>query len=147
MGTPNEHWAVHIHPENSHASATWHAVHAVSSGKQGNGVLETEHVPKGGQGQGYDASRQGPHHMILGSVTGAANAKNLAQSLTGLKCQKKFPTENCVDWTKQAVDHLHASGHISAADHAKFTNHYNPHQATVRSNTATAANIKNAGHK
>ena len=138
---------MHFHPEKSHASATWHTVHAVSGGKDAHGVLETEHIQKGGQGHGYDASRQGAHHHILGSFNSAGDAKAAAESLKGLKCKSHFPGENCVDWTKQAVQHLHANGHISKEKHDHFMAHYDAHQAAVRAKTDTAHNRHEAGHK
>jgi len=146
-GTANEHWAMHFHPQETHKSATWHTVHAVSGGANAHGILETEHIQKGGQGVGYDKSRQGNHHMVLGSFESASHAKAAMESLKGIHCKAAFPGENCVDWTKKAVDHLHANGHIDAAHHTQFTNHYNTHAANVRTTTGTAANKAAAGHK
>jgi hypothetical protein len=150
MGTEKEHWQMQFHPQSTHASATWHAVHAVSGGAGAGGVLETEHRQMGGKDKGYDASRQtgtGRNHMVLGSFKTAGDAKKAAESLKGIKCTSSFPGQNCVDWTKHAVDKLHADGHISEAKKNEFTAHYNKHEATVRKTTGTAANKKAAGHK
>ena len=146
MGTDKEHWEMQFHPQASHASATWHSVHAVSGGEGAHGVLETEHRQRGGAGKGYDASRQGNHHMILGSFNNVGDVKKAAESIKHLKCHNQFPGENCVDWTKKAVEKLHADKHISDAHKDHFMTHYNTHQADVRKNTATAANKAAAGH-
>ena len=96
---------------------------------------------KGGtNGGGYDADKQGNHHMILGSFSNAAAAKAAAESLKGIHCQQAFPTENCVDWTKKAVQKLHDDGHIDAAHKNTFMTHYDTHAATVRATTNTEAN-------
>jgi len=151
VGTPKEHWAIHVHPQSSHASASWHKVHAVSDKQSGTGVLYTEHKPMGGKDKGYDAGRQtleGHQHMILGSnIKSAGDAKKVAESLKGLHCTNPFPGENCVDWTKQAVEKLHADGHIDTAHKDAFMTHYNTHAPTVRTTTGTAANKAAAGVK
>ena len=69
-----------------------------------------------------------------------------AKSLEGIKCTEPYPEHNCVDWTKQAVDHLHAQGHIKEDEHKHFTDLYKAHEAEVREKTNTAANRKKAGH-
>lgn len=116
------------------------------SGKDVKGVLETVHQPKGGQGHGYDPSRQENHHHILGSFDRAGEAKAAVGPLKGLKCKNAYPNKNCDDWTKQAVDHLHAQGHIKEDEHKHFTDLYKAHEAEVREKTNTAANRKKAGH-
>ena len=78
--------------------------------------------------------------MILGSFSNAAAAKAAAESLKGIHCQQAFPTENCVDWTKKAVQKLHDDGHIDAAHKNTFMTHYDTHAATVRATTNTEAN-------
>ena len=132
-----------FHPQNKVDSAQWHRVHAVSGGPENHGILETEHTVKGGPGKGYDPAKQkqdGHHHMILGSFNSHGDAKKAAESLKGIKCTSTFPGQNCVDWTKHAVEKLHTDGHISA-DHKKaFMDHYNTHAETVRKTTSTAEN-------
>jgi len=143
VGSSHEHWQMQFHPQNKVDSAQWHRVHAVSGGPENHGVLETEHSVKGGPGKGYDPAKQhadGHSHMILGSFNSHGDAKKAAESLKGIKCDSKFPGQNCVDWTKHAVDKLHADGHINAADHQKFTNHYNTHAENVRKATSTTEN-------
>jgi len=143
VGTPHEHWQIHFHPEHKDDHAHWHRVHAVSSDAKHRGVLETEHTEKGGPHKGYDPAKQhadGHHHMILGSFHNHDDAKKAAESLKGIKCDTKFPRQNCVDWTKHAVDKLHADGHINVANHQAFTNHYNEHAETVRKDTNTPEN-------
>jgi len=143
VGTAHEHWQMQFHPEHKDDHATWHRVHAVSGDAKNRGVLETEHTVKGGPNKGYDPAKQhadGHHHMILGTFADHHAAKTAAESLKGIKCDGKFPGHNCVDWTKHAVDKLHADGHINAADHHAFTTHYNTHAETVRSNTNTHEN-------
>ena len=100
----------------------------------------------GGSEKGYDPSRQGDHHHVLGSLPSAKDARAAAKSLKGIKCRNQFPDHNCVDWTKKAVDHLHAQGHIDATKHAEFMDHYNTHQANVRAATSTAENKHGAHH-
>lgn len=141
------HWSVHIHPQESHKSATWHIVHAVSGGEDAHGVLQTEHIKKGGRRRGYNTSSQGAHHQILGSFNNAGDAKAAAESLKGIKCDNHFPDENCVDWTRQAVQHLHANGHISKEKHDQIIAYHDTHQAAVRAKTDTAHNRQEAGHK
>jgi hypothetical protein len=142
VNSEKEHWAIHVHPQSTHASASWHKVHAVSDKTTGTGVLYTEHKPMGGKGKGYDTARQTPQgheHMILGSnIKSAGDAKKIAESLKGLHCEHPFPGENCVDWTKKAVEKLHADGHIDTAHKDQFMEHYNTHEATVRTNTGKA---------
>ena len=141
---------MHFHPQKTDESATWRIVHAVSGGKESHGVLETELQVKGDpedKVKGYDASRQGDHHLILGKFNNVGEAAKAAESLEGLKCTKHFPGENCVDWTKQAVQHLHANKHISKESHDQFMTIYDAHQADVRAKTNTADNKHAAGHK
>ena len=138
---------MHFHPQETHKSATWHTVHAVSGGADAHGVLQTEQIQMGGKGVGYDKSRQGPHHMILGSFDNAPAAKAAVDKLKGIHCTGTFPGQNCVDWTKMAVNKLHADGHISDDKKAEFMAHYDHHAPTVRGNTGTAANKAAAGHK
>jgi len=149
VGTASEHWAIHVHPHDSHASASWHKVHAVSDKAGGTGVLYTEHKPMGGKNKGYDAGRQtlpGHEHMILGSnIKSAAEAKAVAESLKGIHCEHPFPGQNCVDWTKHAVEKLHTDGHIDTAHKNAFMDHYNTHAETVRTNTGTPGNKEAAG--
>jgi len=147
VGTPDEHWALHFHPQTSQPKAEWHTVDAASE-KGKKGVLQTEMRTKGGnkastpeKDRGYDASRQGDHHMILGHFTSGAKAKEAAKSLKDIHCTEKFPGENCVDWTKQAVVKLHADGHISDEHKAAFLKHYEDHAGNVRTTTGTPANI------
>jgi len=149
VGTAKEHWQMHFHPQNDHKSANWHVAHAVSN-KEKAGVLETEIKTKGGKNKGYETGRQnspGHSHMILGSFPNAAKAKEAADSLHGVHCHQTFPGENCVDWTKKAVEHLHTAGHIDATHKAAFMAHYDAHASTVRTNTNTKANRDAAGHK
>jgi len=136
VGTEHEHWAMHIHPQKSHKTGTWHIVDAASE-KGKAGVLQTEHQTFAG----YDKDRQGPHHMILGSFPNAPAAHAAAASIKGIHCTAQFPGENCVDWTKNAVTKLHNEGHISTANKNTFMAHYDTHAPTVRANTGTAANI------
>ena len=126
---------MHIHPQNSHQTAHWHIVDAVSQQGAG-GVLQTDHQ----KFIGYDKTRQGDHHMILGSFPNAAAAHAAAESIKGIHCNAPFPGQNCVDWTKAAVTKLHNEGHIDQANHNKFMDHYNEHAETVRANTGTAEN-------
>jgi len=147
-GTEHEHWSMHIHPQNRLKKAKWHIIHAVSN-PSGNGVLETEHKTMGGLLKGgYKPASQhnnGAEHHILGQFNSAKEAKAAARSLTHLRCTNGYPHENCVDWTRQAVNRLHQQGHIDAAHHDMFTNIYNNHEATVRANTDTHENRINAG--
>jgi len=157
MGTEKEHWSMQFHPQTSHATATWHNVDALSA-KTHNGVLVTDHQIKGGHEKvidgvthpgGYNANLQtgpGRHHMVLGSFDNAKDAKKAAESLKGIHCTKPYPEHNCVDWTKHAVEKLHADGHINADAKNRFTAHYDAHQAAVRTTTGTAAN-KEKAHK
>jgi len=139
VGTADEHWAMHIHPQNSHKTAAWHIVDAKS--EQGKaGVLSTDHEKNGG----YDKSRQGQHHMILGSFPNAAAAHAAAESIKGVHCTAPFPGQNCVDWTKAAVTQLHNEGHIDATHKNAFMDHYNTHAGNVRTTTGTPANIAKA---
>ena len=137
-----------FHPENKAEVARWHVVDALSN-KRNNGVLVTKHEERGGRrdpiNTGYDPARNDENHHILGSYKDHASAKAAAESLTGLKCTKPYPDHNCVDWTKQAVDHLHAQGHINEDKHKQFTDLYNAHQAEVRKKTNTDDNRKHAG--
>jgi len=135
VGKDSEHWAMHIHPENSHATAKWHIVDAASEKGKG-GVLQTDHQ----EINGYDKTRQGANHMILGSFPNAAAAHAAATKLEGVKCTATYPTHNCVDFTKNAVAQLHADKHISDDDKAKFDAHYAKHADTVRAKTDTPAN-------
>ena len=132
-----------FHPEHKDDHAHWDRVHAVSGDAKNRGHLEVEHTPKGGPNRGYDPAKQhedGHHHMILGSFNNHADAHRAAQSLTGLKCDGKFPGHNCVDWTKKAVEKLHADGHIDAAHKDHFMAHYNAHAENVRAKTNTHEN-------
>jgi len=143
VGSEHEHWQMQFHPHDKDDHAEWHRVHAVSGGPENHGVLETEHTVKGGLGRGYDPAKQikdGHSHMILGSFNSHDDAKKAAKSIKGIKCDSKFPEQNCVDWTKKAVDKLHADGHINAADHQKFMTHYDAHAEKVRKATSTAEN-------
>jgi len=143
VGSEHEHWQMQFHPQNKDDHAQWHRVHAVSGDAKNRGVLETEHGVKGGPNKGYDPAKQhanGDHHMILGSFHTHDDARRAAESLKGIKCDGKFPGQNCVDWTKKAVDKLHTDGHISAAHHQAFTNHYNTHAEAVRAKTNTHDN-------
>jgi hypothetical protein len=135
VGKESEHWAMHIHPQNSHKTANWHIVDAASEKGKG-GVLQTDHQPM----VGYDKTRQGEHHMILGSFPNAASAHAAAESLKGIHCTEKYPGHNCVDWTKAAVAKLHEDKHIKDDKKAEFDAHYTQHAATVRAKTDTAAN-------
>jgi hypothetical protein len=136
VGTEDEHWAMHIHPQNSHKTAAWHIVDAASEKGKG-GVLQTDHQKM----TGYDKDRQGQHHMILGSFGNAAAAHAAAESIKGIHCSQPYPGQNCVDWTKNAVAKLHSEGHISNDKKAEFDAHYAKHAETVRAKTGTAANI------
>jgi len=135
VGKPDEHWAMHIHPQNSHATAKWHIVDAASE-KGKAGVLQTDHQEK----FGYDKTKQGPNHMILGSFENAAAAHAAAASIKGIHCEHPFPGQNCVDWTKNAVAKLHGEGHISNDKKAEFDAHYTQHAPGVRSTTDTPEN-------
>jgi len=148
VDTKDEHWSMRFHPQNKVKTAKWDVVHAVSDNIDGKGVLVTAHEERGGKdddkyGPGYDPSHHNEHHHILGDFRDRKSAKAAAESLTQFKCQKPFPDHNCVDWTKQAVDHLHTQGHIDDEKHAHFTKLYNDHQAAVRVNTNTDINRKN----
>ena len=143
-GTVDEHWSMQFHPQTSHASATWHSVDAASD-KGSGGVLQTDHRIHGGKnGGGYDASKQGKNHMILGSFKSAGHAKAAAESLKGIHCEHPFPAENCVDWTKKAVQKLHDDKHITTERKDAFMAHYNKHAETVRAKTGTADNKKHS---
>jgi hypothetical protein len=86
--------------------------------------------------------------MILGNLASAKDAHAAAESIKGIHLTNHFPGENCVDWTKKAVQHLHENGYIDAAHRDTFNAHYDTHQGNVRATTSTAGNIKNAtGHK
>jgi len=139
VGTEDEHWAMHIHPQNSHATAKWHIVDAVSEKGKG-GVLQADHQEK----TGYDKTKQGDHHMILGSFPNAAAAHAAAESIKGIKCGGQFPAHNCVDWTKSAVAKLHEDKHIPDDKKAEFDAHYAEHAPGVRTKTGTPANIAKA---
>jgi len=148
VDTKNEHWSVRFHPTDKAKLAKWDVVHAVSNNKNGKGVLVTAHEEWGGKhdekhGPGYDPGLHNEHHHILGDIKDRKTAKALAKSLTQFKCEKPFPEHNCVDWTKQAIDHLHTEGHINDEKHQHFTKLFNDHQAAVRVETNTDANRKN----
>jgi hypothetical protein len=85
--------------------------------------------------------------MILGSFSSAKDAHAAAESIKGIHCTENFPGQNCVDWTKKAVQHLHDAGHVDAAHHAAFNAHYDAHAGNVRAATSTPANKKAAGSK
>ena len=147
MGQHNEHWQLHFHPQNKDDNAHWHRVHAVSSEAKHRGVLQTDHNEKGGPGHGYDPARQsdpGHHHMILGNFNNHDDAKKAAESLKGVSCTSKFPGQNCVDWTKHAVEKLHTEGHISEAHKDEFMAHYEKHAKNVREKTDTPKNRRAA---
>jgi len=153
IGTPKEHWRIRIHPPATHASASWHDVHALSN-KEKAGVLETVHEEKGGHAKdghpgGFDHTRHiGPtnHNVFLGNIADATKARKAAKSLKDIHCHQTFPSENCADWTKLAVDKLHADKHIDAAHKATFMAHYDLHKDAVRTTTGTRANKLAAGH-
>jgi len=137
-GTPHEHWSMHLHPNQADPNAHWHIVHAVSDPVHGHGVLQTEHAHMGGaQGHGYNPAFQGPDHHILGQVNSERDARAVAASLRGIRCQNQYPNHNCVDWTRTAVNHLHNTGHITQQGHQQFTQIYDQHQANVRAMTNT----------
>jgi len=146
VGTEDEHWSVRFHPKEKTDLARWDIVHAVSDKKDGKGVLVTEHDERGGKhdtkyGPGYDPSKHDANHHILGDIKDRKTAKKLAKSLTKkFKCKQAFPDDNCVDWTKQAIDHLHDKKHISDEKHEHFTKLFNDHQAAVRDKTNTETN-------
>ena len=148
-GTGREHWALHFHPaaaptkENTHESAPGHLhiVEAVAV-KGAGGVLQTDHKSI----KGYDKSRQGDHHMILGSFPSHADAKKAATEVSNnIHCE--HPSQNCVDWTEAAVRMLHRDGHINEEHKNAFMAHYDTHAATVRMNTDIAANQARVAEK
>jgi hypothetical protein len=152
VNTPDEHWAVQFHPQNKAKTAVWHVVHATSNNVNGKGVLETEHLIHGTKddikhGQGYDPALQGPNHHILGNFRDHESAKAAVEKIKQFKCTDPYPGHNCVDFTKQAIDHLHAEKHIGDTEHEHFTKLYNDHKDTVRENTNTADNRKNTWGK
>jgi len=147
VGTEDEHWSVRFHPQEKSQKDVWHVVHAVSNNKDGKGVLETEHIENGGKddkkhGPGYDPAHHNEHHHILGSYKDHKSAKAAAHSLTQFKCQKQYPADNCVDWTKKAIDHLHAKKQIDDDKHKHFTEIFEANKDTVRKNTNTVDNRK-----
>jgi len=163
VGTEDEHWSVRFHPQEKSQKDVWHVVHAVSNNEDGKGVLETEHLVHGQKddkkdGPGYDPAHHNEHHHILGSYKDHESAAAAAHSLLQFKCTKPYPDHNCVDWTKQAIDHLYAEKHINDEKHTHFTTLYNDHEKDVRENTAvhkksawgkkpnTAENEGKAGH-
>jgi hypothetical protein len=142
---------VRFHPNRKVAVAHWDVVDALSDKRNGKGILQTVHEERGGKedqlNSGYNPARHDQHHHILGSYTDRASAKAAAVSIAGIKCKKPYPEHNCVDWTKKAIDHLHAKGDINEEKHKQFTDLYNAHQADVRKKTNTAENRKAAGVK
>ena len=138
---------MHIHPPGKNkdplASSLWYIVEARGS-RNNKGVLKTTHSIMGENGIGYDPALQGSHHLILGSLK-ANDAKEAAKSLEDIKCTGMFPAQNCVDWTRIAVDHLHQQKHISDSNHAHFMDIYNTHQGEVRKRTDTAVTREGVG--
>ena len=59
-----------------------------------------------------DMATTPPAKGILGGFefNSAGEVKAAAESLKGLKCKNTYLHENCVDWTKQAVNHLREKG-------------------------------------
>lgn len=108
----------------------------MSDKKDGKGVLQTVYEERG-----HDEI-----YLKLGSFRDRPSAKTAAQSLLKFKCKNPYPKDNCVDWTKPAVDHLHAQGPIEEEDHNHFTDLYNAHKEAVRKKTNITANGINAGH-
>jgi len=148
VGTKDEHWSVRFHPQDKSQKDPWHVVHAASNNENGKGVLETEHLVYGTKddkkhGPGYDPAHHNEHHHILGNYKDHESAAAAAKSLTHFKCEKQYPDHNCVDWTKQAIDHLHAEKHIGDDKHQHFTELYEAHEAEVRKKTNTDDNKKN----
>jgi len=145
VDTKDEHWSVRFHPTDKAKLAKWDVVHAVSNNKNGKGVLVTAYEERGGKhdikhGPGYDPGLHNEHHHILGDIKDRKTAKRIAKSLKIFKCEKPYPDHNCVDWTKQAIDHLHEKKVINDEKHQEFTNLYNDHQDAVRKKTDTDAN-------
>jgi hypothetical protein len=152
VGTVDEHWSVRFHPQEKSQKDVWHVVHAVSNNKDGKGVLETEHLVHGQKddkkhGAGYDPAHHNEHHHILGSYKDHESAAAAAHSLTQFKCKKQYADHNCVDWTKQAIDHLHAEKHIDDDKHKHFTELYEANKDAVREKTNTPENRKNTWGK
>jgi len=145
VGTADEHWALHFHPKETDKNANWHVVDAASE-KGSGGILQTEHRTFTAAHGGYDASKQtsspGSQHFVFGKFESAAHAEAAAKSIKGINCEHPFPHQNCVDFTKNAVEKLHKDGHINDDRKNEFMKHYNDHAETVRKNTGTAANIK-----
>jgi len=142
-GTEKEHWALHIHPAGAGKnSGKWHVVDArIPEKAPSNSKLITVHDKKANYDPGLQKGKKGNHeHHILGKFHGNDNqAKILAESLKALQLTKEYPKENCVDWTKMAVNHLHAEQHITDEGHKLFTDIHDEHHEAVRKATAKKA--------
>lgn len=125
-------------------------MHAVSDkdNKDPKGALAVEQQTK----EGYTHGRTGKdtsHHHVIGEFKSHADAERAMASLHGVKLSKPYPQENCVDWTKKAVDHMVANGHMTSHSNGVqgFNTIHNENKDTVRKNTGTKSNKKAAGSK
>jgi hypothetical protein len=149
IGTEDEHWSLqfHPHPENTE-DKKWHEVHALSKPGQ-NGVLQTEWTPgKKDFVHGY-AGKPGTtaHHHVIGEFANQAKAIEASKSVSkNVHMEGQFPGHNCVDCTKEAVDHLVNKKHIKDDDKVKeFHKIVQENKETVRKTTGTDAKKALAG--
>ena len=125
-------------------------MHAVSDkeNKDPKGALAVEQINREGYTQGRPVSATSQHHVI-GEFKSHADAERAMKSLHTVKLDKPYPQENCVDWTKKAVDHMVANGHMTSHSNgvAGFNNIHDTNKDAVRQTTGTKANKKAAGSK
>jgi len=150
IGSEKEHWALHIHPTGDGVKNNqWHVMHAVSDKTNTpKGALHTEQKDKEGYTHGRPLKDDSQHHVI-GEFKSHADAERAMKSLHDVKLHEAYPQQNCVDWTKHAVDHMVEHGHMTSHSNgvAGFNAIHAANKDTVRTNTGTAANKKAAGSK
>jgi hypothetical protein len=141
-GESDEHWSLHYHPKEA-KKGDLHILEAVSDDDpKHNGVLQISHTPMG-QYNPQSASTTTRHIADFPSKEAAMVAMN--DVLQNVKLTQKFPYENCVDWTCQAVQHMAGKGRVPQASANAFEDYYNKHKDVVRATTNTAEHRKNAG--
>jgi len=150
IGSEKEHWALHVHPTGDGVKNNqWHVMHAVSDkGGKPSGVLYTEKQDRDGYKHPTTTKATSQHHVI-GEFKSHADAERAMTSLQNIHLKDAYPKQNCVDWTKHAVDHMAANGHMTSHSNgvAEFNKIHSANKDAVRAKTGTAANKKAAGVK
>jgi len=151
IGSSSEHWALHIHPTGEGVKDNkWHIMHAVSdkANKDPKGALAVEQKNEKGYTHGRPVKPTSQHHVI-GEFKSHADAERAMESFHNVKLHQPYPKENCVDWTKKAVDHMVSNNLMTSHSNGVqgFHNIHDTNKDTVRATTATKANKKEAGSK